>query len=256
MLVNYCMKGWGQKMEENNAVVVIDKNDYTLAKAECKRGNYELTLPKGTTLTLERDKDFGNPKKDNGKSVFPKPILYKGGAEKIINQYHVFPRYTLEYAIRDPENGFFYYEIKCSLAAINPVDGREIVVCEGYGNGNTRESKTGTANGFDQANPALKSAKKRAMVDAAINLAGLSSMFTQDLENERFMNNGMDFAKAKDEDSITSKQRQRLFAIGSTVGMSTEQMKNWIKAQGFATTKDIKQKDYDTLCEKLEKEGV
>lgn len=237
-----------------STALVICENNYAPALVTQKRGNYELSIPTGETRILERDKDFGNPKKKDGSNVFPQPILYKGGAEKVVHDYRVFPRYEIIYAVRDPENGFFFYEIKCSLVAINPATGAEIVVQEGFGSSNTREGKTGMASGFDQANSSLKNAKKRAMVDAAINLAGLSSIFTQDLENDAFMNKGMEFAQSKDTDAITSKQRQRIFAIGATTGMTNEGVKTWLKAHGFASTKDITQKDYDMLCEKLESE--
>jgi hypothetical protein len=125
-------------------------------------------------------------------------------------------------------------------------------VQEGVGSANTRESKTGNQSGFDGANSALKNARKRSMVDAAISLAGLSGIFTQDMENTAFMDGAISMAQAKDDDPITGKQRQRIFAIGDKKGMTVEQVKTWLKAEGFASVKDILQKDYDALCEKLE----
>ena len=223
------------------------------ALVEAKRGNYIVTAPSGENRELKRDVDFGNPKNEKtGKPVFPQPILYKGGAEKIIRDYKMFDRYTVESCIEDFESGFFHYRVKCSIVAYNPANGQEIVYTEGVGCANTRESKTGNQSGFDAANSALKKAKKRAMVDAAISLAGLSSIFTQDLENESFMNGASEITQAKDDDKITAKQRQRIFAIASAHGMTTEQTRTWLKAENFASTKDIKQKDYDALCEKLE----
>lgn len=235
--------------------LVIQEEMYVPALVKAKGDNYMLNLPSGQMRKLERDKHFGNPKGKNGSPVFPQPILYKGGAELIIHDYKVFPRYELTCAIRDPENGFFYYEIKCSLVAINPANGQEIVVNEGVGNGNTKEGKAGTANGFDQANSAMKSAKKRAMVDAAINLAGLSTIFTQDLENEAFQKAAMDMVAAKDDDLISAKQRQRVFSIASMKGWTDKKTRDWLKVQGYASVKEVQQKDYDALCEKLEQEG-
>jgi hypothetical protein len=217
-----------------------------------KRGNYELSLPNGFKRTLERNVDFGNPVTKSGKQAFPQPILYKGGAEKIIHDYRVLPRYEIMNAVEDFENGYFFYRFKCSLVAYDQSTGREVVVQEGYGSSNTRETKTGNASGFDTANSALKNARKRSMVDAAISLAGLSSIFTQDMENESFMNAAVEIATAKPEDPITSKQRQRVFAIASMSGMSTEQTKAWLKAEGYVSVKDIKQSDYDALCLRLE----
>ena len=165
----------------------------------------------------------------------------------------MFPRYDIEHSVEDYENGFFFYRFKCRLVAINPSTGDEISVQEGYGSSNTRESKGGNSSGFDLANSTLKNAKKRAMVDAAINLAGLSSIFTQDLENESFMNAAVTDAQQKEDDPITPKQRQRIFAIGSKSGMTTEQVKTWLKAEGYSSVKDIQLKDYDGICEKLGK---
>lgn len=223
------------------------------ALIQAKRGNYILTAPNGTMRELKRDRDFGNPvNQKTGKPVFPQPILYKGGAEQIIRDYKMFDRYTTESAVEDFESGFFHYRVKCSLVAYNPKTGQEVIYTEGVGCANTRESKMGNQSGFDGANSALKKAKKRAMVDAAISLAGLSSIFTQDLENEVFMSGANDMTQAKDDDTISSKQRQRIFAIAAAHGMTTEQTRTWLKAEGFASTKDIKQKDYDSLCDKLE----
>lgn len=234
----------------SNDLIVIQPQ---AALVECKRGNYIVTSPSGSQRELKRNVDFGNPvNQKTGKPVFPQPILYKGGAEQIIRDYKMFDRYTVESATEDAESGFFCYRVKCSLVAYNPTTGQEIVYTEGVGTANTRESKNGNQSGFDGANSALKKAKKRAMVDAAISLAGLSSIFTQDLENETFMNGATEITQAKDDDAITSKQRQRIFAIAANHGMTTEQARVWLKAEGFASTKDITQKDYDGLCGKLE----
>lgn len=234
-----------------NAIVIREEN-YAPATVTAKGQNYSLALPNGEDCRLERDKHFGNPKTKDGKPVFPQPILYKGGAEKVIHGYKVLPRFELTHAIRDTENGFFYFEFKCSLVAVNPATGEEIAVAEGFGSSNTNEKKSGFASAYDQANPALKNGKKRAMVDAAINLAGLSVVFTQDLENENFMKGAADLAQEKDEDTISTAQRNRLFALGKVAGLSREQLKTFIAAEGFESTKDIKVKDYDTLCEKLQ----
>ena len=90
------------------------------------------------------------------------------------------------------------------------------------------------------------------MVDAAISLAGLSSIFTQDIDNDQFMKAAAAVTEQKPEDLISAKQRQRIFAIAANHGMTQEQTRNWLKAQGFASTKEIKQSGYDGLCEKLE----
>ena len=220
-----------------------------------RRGNYEISTPSGAVRELKRDVDFGNPKKANGDPIFPTPILYKSGAEKIIRDFKLLDRYAVESATEDAENGFFAYRVKCSLVAYNPATGQEIVYCEGLGCANTRESKTGNQSGFDGANSALKKAKKRAMVDAAISLGALSSMFTADLEDTAFMKGADEITKLGPDDAITTKQRRRIFAIADQHGMTQEQAKTWLTAQGFASTKDIKQKNYDELCDLLSEES-
>ena len=222
---------------------------------KCERGNYSLTTPNGGTVELKRDRDFGNPKKKDGTPVFPQPILFKGGAEQIIRNYRMVDRYVVEKSKEDEENGYFYYRVKCSLVAYNPATGQEIVYCEGLGCANTRESKTGNQSGFDGANSALKKARKRAMVDAAISLGALSSMFTADLEDTVFMKGADEITKLGPDDAITTKQRRRIFAIADQHGMTQEQAKTWLTAQGFASTKDIKQKNYDHLCDLLSEES-
>lgn len=235
-----------------NELSVINASSYLPADVKQVRGNYELSIPGGMIRKLERDTDFGNPVTKSGKNAFPQPILYKGGAEKIVHDYHVFDRYEVMSCVEDVEIGYFFYRFKCQLIAFDQTSGREIVVKEGYGSSNTRESKGGNASGFDLANSTLKIAEKRSMVDAAIKLAGLSSIFTQDMENEIFMSAAITDAQQKEDDAITGRQRQRIFAIGSKNGMTTEQVKVWLKAEGFVSVKDIKLKDYDGICDKLQ----
>ena len=237
-----------EAMSEELAII----QSYSIATVKQRRGNYDLTIPTGAALTLERNIDFGNPVTKQGKNAFPQPILFKGGAEKIIHEYHVLPRYDIMNTVENEEIGYFFYRFKCSLVAYDPATGREVVVQEGFGSSNTRESKSGNASGFDSANSALKNARKRSMVDAAISLAGLSSIFTQDMENEAFMQSAKDMATAKPDDPIEPKQRQRVFACAAQAGMSVEQTRTWLKAKGFASVKDVLQKDYDALCAELE----
>lgn len=229
-----------QKQEQGLVVV----NGVSPALVKEYRGDYILSIAGGREIQLKRDSDFGKPTEK-----LKKPILYKGGAEKILWDYGVIDKYEIQHCIEDFESGFFFYRIKCSLIKI--IDGVEFVVKEGFGSANTRESNVGTASGFDVANTKLKIAEKRAMVDAVIKLARLSSIFTQDIENDDFMQGATNLTGDAPESNITSKQRQRIFALANAKGLSTEQTRVWLKAQGFASTKDIKQKDYDKLCEQI-----
>ena len=236
--------------ESHTDLVVV--NGLSPAVVRDGQGIYELTLWAGHQTGRFRDEDFGKP---NAK--LKKPILYKGGAEKILWDYGVIDRYELMEHDENPETGYFFYRFKCSLVKVDPESGKEFVIKEGYGSANTRESNTGAASGFDVANTKLKIAEKRSMVDAVLKLARLSSIFTQDIENDDFMANADTMIAATPESEISAKQRKLLFAKAADAGMSSEQAKQFFRAEGFASTKDIKQKDFDALCDKLaqKKEG-
>ena len=89
---------------------------------------------------------------------------------------------------------------------------------------------------------------------AVLAISGLSTAFTQDMENEDFMNGANDIAATQDENApINSKQVRRIFALAADQGMSANEVKNKIVAAGFASTKDIKQKDYEAVCKLFEK---
>ena len=228
-------------MQEQNLPPVI---------IEAKRNNYKIAIG-NYQKTLKRDVDFGmityvDKKTGQVKNVSNKPTLYKSGAEKILLGMGV--PYDIEVidSFKDHKEGFYYYEV---MAKAKDQNGN--VVRVGLGCANTNEKNNGTASAFDTANSMLKKAKKRAVVDLAISLASASDWFVQDIEdtqNEYRMKN-----LQSDEDSINAKQIKRIFAIANSKEITTEKAKNLLKSWGFESTKDIKVKDYDSICEKLEK---
>lgn len=106
-----------------------------------------------------------------------KPTLLKPGAEKIVMMMGLSSRYEIMDKVEDYDKGFFSYNIRCTLSR-NGFD-----ICEGVGNCNSRESKYVKADPYSIANTILKMGKKRAYVDAALSVASLSDIFTQDLED-------------------------------------------------------------------------
>lgn len=209
-----------------------------------KRMNYEISVPGGVPQTLKRDVDFG---------VIPKtkrPSLYKSGAEKIAFAYGLMQRYHIESRVEETEpEPFFFYVVRCDLVKLLPT-GQEIIFTSGYGSANTKEKRNGFNGAFDSANSSLKMAQKRALVSAAISICGGSDLFTQDIEDESFVEKN--YAEIKqttdDEAPVTSKQIKRLYAIGAEAGRNVEQIKQLLSAKGYTSTKDIKQKDYDEVC--------
>lgn len=213
------------------------------------RNNYELSIG-NYQETLKRDVDFGmityvDKRTNEVKNVSNKPTLFKSGAEKILLGMGIPYDVEIVDSYKDHKEGFYYYEV---VAKAKDANGN--VVRVGLGCANTNEKNNGTASAFDTANSMLKKAKKRAIVDLAISLASASDWFVQDLEdtqNDTRMKN-----LQSDEDAINSKQIKRIFAIANSKEISTEKAKTLLASWGFSSTKDIKVKDYDSICEKLE----
>ncbi len=225
-------------MENNNSVVVYEPPKTEIA---LKRNNYNVQIG-NFNCTLVRDVDFGKVPKAKT------PSLWKSGAEKILMGYGLYYDTEITFAERNYEKGFFYYEI---MARAYDQNGR--VVRTGVGCANTSESSFGTAGSYNSANNALKKAKKRAIVDLALTIGSLSDMFTQDIEDDN--NETRASQLLGDDDPITSKQAKRIFAIANNYEITTDKAKSLLAQWGFVSTKDIKQRDYDEVCEKLEKYG-
>lgn len=223
-----------------NEVIIYEAEQ---AIIEPKRGNYTISTYGNPPITLKRDVDFG---------VIPKtksPSLFKSGAEKVCLAFGLMKRFTVESAIEQGgKEPFFFYRVRCDLIKVAQ-DGTEYVFSNGHGSANTGERRNGFNGPFDAANSSLKMAEKRALVAAAISLANLSDLFSQDLENESFMEKANDLAATLKEDApINTKQMRRIYALGAEKGLTAPEVKDKIVAAGFASTKDIKQKDYEAVC--------
>lgn len=107
-----------------------------------------------------------------------KPSLLKPGAEKILSFLGFSAHTEVEHRQEDIEKGFFAYEAHVRLE-----DSFGRVVAEGLGCCNTREARYIKSGGFAVQNTALKMAKKRALIDAVLNAAAVSGVFTQDIED-------------------------------------------------------------------------
>lgn len=108
-----------------------------------------------------------------------KPSLLKPGAEKIMNYLGLIARVEVSNRVEDyGSDGFFCYTCKVSL-----IDYNGVIKGEGLGVCNSKEPKYIKNSGFSVMNTVLKMAKKRALVDAVLNVACLSARFTQDVED-------------------------------------------------------------------------
>lgn len=225
-------------MNETTALSVIDMTPPARILSNKSAKNYKLAIC-DRELTLDRDVDFG---------VIPgtkSPSLLKPGAEKIVWNYGLETRYELEKAIEDYEQGFFFYRFRCELWK------NGIHITDGYGSSNSRERKNGSASGFDVANTALKIAKKRALVDAAILVGQLSGMFTQDIENEMFTSKSDAYASKDPNAKISSAQRTYFYAVASSNGYTKNEAKEFLTKHGYKSAADITAGALDELCEAL-----
>lgn len=223
-----------------------------MAVTKATGNDYMVLAPTGTKQRLTRDVDFG---------VIPgtaKPTLYKAGAEKVCMAYGLFQHYTIETKIEDfdSDHPFCFYNVRCDLVKV-ATNGQEYILATGLGSANTREKRNGRNDCYNAANATLKIAAKRAMVSAALAISGMSSAFSCDLEDEQFMNsNYQALAQTQNPEApLTNQQMKRIYALAGSIGLNAQEAKLRIKGSGFASMKDIKQKDYDNVCALFEQKG-
>lgn len=223
---------------------------YTPTNAAVKpRGqNYMVDAGMGLPpVQIKRGTDFG---------VIPgtkKPSLFKCGAEKIATAYGLCQRYEIVGKEEDFKTPLFFYLIRCDLVKI--IEGQEYVIVSAYGSANTSERRNGRNSPFDGANSTVKMAQKRALVGAVLALCSGSDMFTQDMEDEDFMRNADSITKTGPDDPITKQQITRLYAIAGEAGLTSAEAKRKLQAMGYASTKDIRQRDYDSVIDALKEAG-
>lgn len=231
------------------AEITIYEGERAIAKST--KDNYKITSPlTNKEVILERDVDFGVIKGTK------QPSLYKSGAEKIVSAYGLFVHFKVESKV---ENGttneekpraFFFYNVLCELVRVGN-NGEEYVFSSGYGSANTAEKRNGWNSPYDSANATLKMAQKRALVQAALSVSGLSSLFSQDIENESFMANFDELNNALKTGTLTLKQGRKIFAIGNDLGMSRKAVLEKLTEWGYPDVKAITNDELDDILEKL-----
>ena len=207
------------------------------ALAETSGENYIVRSPfDNGSVELKREVDF---------DVIPgtkSPSLLKPGAEKIVSVYGLLVHYAIESRIEElnaieTKDGFkplFFYNVRCDLIKIAN-DGTEYLFASGFGSANTSEKRNGWNSPFDSANSTLKMAQKRALVQAALSVSGLSALFSQDIENG----------------TITQKQGKLIFATAADAGYSAKKIKEKLAEWGYADIKAINQNELDDVLNKI-----
>ena len=183
---------------EVNALSIIETVDIDNISATMNKIAQMQTV---VQKTLKKGHDFGEVP---GTS---KPTLLKPGGEKICMLFGLNPEYEFLKVTEDYDKEFFSYNIRCTLFRNGQA------VAQGVGSCNSKEKKYRFINvdiipenyaGYNESftdkygrtkykinnpdicslvNTILKMAKKRAFIDAVLQVASLSEVFTQDLED-------------------------------------------------------------------------
>lgn len=153
---------------ETKPVLQSETKQMTVEEAR----EFEGEMNRFVETALVQGRDYG--KVPHGS----KPTLFKSGAEKIQVFLGLVARAEITNRIEDYNAGFFSYEAKVFL-----IDYNGAVRAEGVGICNTREGRYIKSSSYAVMNTVLKMAKKRALVDAVLNVAALSARFTQDIED-------------------------------------------------------------------------
>ena len=222
--------------QTQNSVAIIDTVEIQQVQATMNKiSQFQQVIQK----TLHQGHDFG---------VIPgtdKPTLLKPGAEKILMMMGLRSEFEIADSTRDFEKGFFQYQVRCRLLK------GDMVLTEGLGACNTRERKYLKMDPYTIDNTVLKMAKKRAMVDAALLVASLSDVFTQDIEDLDL--NGQQTRRQRyytDQDGTISKaQAKRMFAISKG---NADIVRQVLQEYGYERSEEVKKTEYDAICSKVE----
>lgn len=183
---------------------------------------------------------------------FSKPSLFKPGAEKICGMLGVTVRYP---TLPDYEKAALaganlsQIIIRCEI-----VDASGRVVADGVG-------ARSLAQDNGDINKSLKMAEKSAHIDATLRMAGLSEVFTQDIEDmlqrqaaESIQNAETGLQNAGFE-GITKTQHQRLETRIKELNLDRDRVKNWMAKAShdrFTNFLELSQDFYQKLYAKLE----
>lgn len=216
--------------KEVNALSIIDTVEIeTIANTMQKISQMQAVVQK----TLKNGQDYGEVPGTN------KPTLLKPGGEKICMLFGLNPEYEFLQTTEDYDKEFFSYNIRCTLFKSGQP------VAQGVGSCNSKEKKYRYINvdeipenyvGYQEeitdkygrkkykinnadvcslVNTILKMAKKRAFIDAVLQVASLSEVFTQDLEDMK------DLIQDEQNATMTLKQAQNIkLSFGKYKGMT------------------------------------
>jgi len=222
---------------ENTLTLIDNMNVAAVAATMNKIAQFQAIVQK----TLKDGHDYG---------VIPGtkiPTLLKPGAEKILMLMGLTSEYEVTESVRDYETGFFAFTVTCKLSH------NGYAITEGVGHCNTKERRYqgDKQDPYTLANTVLKMAKKRSLVDAALTVASLSDIFTQDMED--LASNGHEGTPAPSHNSslATNKQLNFLQQQAEKKGLTGDAFNAWVESQAGKPVEQITRKEASTLIDAI-----
>ena len=233
-----------------NALSLIENMNVAAIQATMNKISQFQAVVKGT---LKEGHDYG---------VIPgtgdKPTLKKPGAEKILMLMGLTSEYEIIERVQDYDAGFFAFTVRCKLSH------NGMLITEGVGHANTKERRyTSVKKGkepqdpYTLANTVLKMAKKRAQVDAALTVASLSDIFTQDIEDMVVYNEGHQTQSRSNNNSTsvpkaTDRQLNFIGKKATEKGISDAELNAFCQAQIGKNVDELSKKEASDLINALD----
>jgi hypothetical protein len=235
------------EVAETHAIAVnpLDLPSQVFSEGLTRRGDNRKALMSWVKEAMVDGVDFGRIQTKRGLS---KPSLWKPGAEKICGMLGITAHFP---TLKDWEqvvlsgNEINNVIIRCELH-----DAQGHVVAGGVGARNLQKE-------YGDLNKCLKMAEKSAHIDATLRMAGLSEVFTQDLEDMNLTAHDMQppvNTQPVKPNVISEAQRKRLEARIHELRLDRQRVKDWItKATkgGVTHFKDLNKVQYKKLDEML-----
>ena len=220
-----------------------------------RRKENRAALMEWVRAALVEGVDYGRIQTKRGPS---KPSLWKPGAEKICGMLGVTVHFP---TLHDYEQAALHgVELKQIIMRCELHDASGRVVADGVGARSLKQD-------YGDINKALKMAEKSAHIDATLRMAGLSEVFTQDLEDMKpepaasspqsptaGPSAGQPRQSGKNGAPITNAQHRRLEARIKELALDRERVKAWVqKAWGVGHLNEIPREKYDDLDKRLDR---
>ncbi len=222
-----------------------------------RRKENRAALMEWVRSALVEGVDYGRIPTKRGPS---KPSLWKPGAEKICGMLGVTVHFP---TLHDYEQAALHgVELKHIIMRCELHDASGRVVADGVG-------ARSLSQDYGDINKALKMAEKSAHIDATLRMAGLSEVFTQDLEDMANITpepaessshppkagaSSRQAAPARQNAApISEAQHKRLEVRISELGLDRERVKSWVqRAWGVEHLNGVPQEKYEELDKRLD----